>query len=91
MADLDEVLADDRDRLMIPDPGQSIEHREHAPGGRVLDGKDEAIDFTALERGKARHEGRKPDGRFVGVQLDGGPVAVGEGFALIADLHGRAE
>ena len=49
MADFDEVLRHDRERLMAHAPGKPIKHGEHRSGGRILDGDNESVDFTVLQ------------------------------------------
>ncbi len=83
---LDEMLGDD---VHVP-RNQSIEHRQDTAGRRVLDWDDQPIDLTCRDRVKRGDKARIPHPFLVGKQLARRAVAVGEGFTLESDTHGRA-
>ncbi len=87
VAHLHQVLPHDRNRLVIFIAGQSVEHRQHTAGRRVLHREHQSLDVTCFQRGKTGNERRQSDGVTVGIHLDGRTVAVGVGLTLVADFH----
>ena len=87
MPDLDQMLATDRNRVAPFGSRQPVQYREHAAGGRVLNGHDKPVDRFGVERLECRDKARETNWLFAWEYLTDGAETVGVGLALIANTH----
>jgi hypothetical protein len=86
VAHLDEMLGDDR-QLGV---GDTVEHREHAAGRRVLDRQDKALHIAGSEGSERQREVSESGAIGIRKQFFRCSIAVGKAFALVPDSHGGA-
>ena len=69
MPDLDEMLGNDRERLMASVARQPIENGKDRTRRRILDRQNQPVHGTVFESGERGHEARVADSVALGEQL----------------------